>query len=404
MALTVQVQPDNYSPVYNDMMFIVSTTNASALNFFVRAQVEYFDDDEADYVQEGRDLDIFPVPGTNHILFNPKGMLRNKVTHDFDILNGATTTGQRSAFGEHYRVNFQEYMGTVPQASGSVTSEIGFVFNAALERREYARYNENEFVINASELARFMIPVDEIWVKDTDTYLLTLMSNTTGGTALYTKLRVEKFDYSGASLGTSDISMLSPEDEIRNRFQSVRCGPAQVGASSDVNYYEIWAASAGNTQRTEKLRVWIDRDCSKYESQKIYWLNRFGGIDMLNFPLVSRHSVTTERKQYNRPVGEDTSDPYAWNLNSYDMERSTYSTKTRNRLTLNTDYLNDTQAIFIKDLMTSPIIWWYDDEFAEFVTMQMERSEYETKRLINDGQIQEEIILVESLENVRQRC
>lgn len=402
MSLTIVHEPADYSPVYNDMQYIVSSTQTAQQNFYVEAIIEYFDDDAADYVQEGPPLNIFPVPGTTHILCDPSRILRNKVNHDLAILMGSTTTGQRSAIGEHYRINFQEYFGSTPQASGTQINNLGYVFNASFTRRERARYNENDFVINNSQLARFLTPVDDIWVRDTDTYMLSVMSKTTGGISLFTKLRVEKFDLDGVSLGITDVSMLDPESEIRNRFQSVRCGPAQVGAAGNVQYYDIWGTNAANTQRTEKLRFHIDRTCTKYEDQTLYWVNRYGGIDMMFFPLVSRRIMDVDRKQYNRPVGTDNTT--SWDLESYDAEKLSYSIKTKERMVLNTDWINDTQAIMLKDLISSGGIWWYDDENAEFVRMEMERGNYETKTGVNEGLFAEEITLVESLENVRQRC
>lgn len=401
MALTIQRSPDSYSPCYNDMTYLVSSTNTAQTNFYIKVYVDYFDD-ATTYVNffEGN---IYPIPGKIYAKFDPAEILRSYVQNDFAILNGSTTTGERSLIGEHYRIRFREYYGATPTAQGTEVNTTNFVFNGSFERRDYARYDENDYVINNSQLARFLTPVDEIWVRNTDTYMLTVMSKTTGGTALYTKLRCEKFDYSGASMGTTDITMLSPENDLRNRFQSVRCGPAQVGAANDVQYYQIWAASAANVQRTEKVTFWIDRNCTKFDRHMIYWPNSLGGIDGMGFPYVSRSIQEIERKTYNKPVGEST-DAYAYNLNSYDSERNVFSTKTRNRMVLNTDFLNDTQAIFIKDLMSAPVVWWYDAEHSEFVSMIIDKSSYETRQAINDGLIQEEIVLFESLESQRQRC
>lgn len=407
MALTIQKSPDSYSPVYNDMMFLVSSTNTAQANFYIKVYVDYFPAGSPVNIFEGN---VFPKPGKIYIEFDPSRILRGAIdgvavlNNDFDILIGATTTGQVSSVGHNYRVRFQEYYGSTPTAQGTeAISSTKYRFLASLGRREFARYDENDYVINSTQLAKFLTNASQIWVRDADTILLNVMSKTTGGTALFTKLIVEKFDYAGASMGTSDITMLSPESSESNRFQAVRCGPLQVGAASDVQYMDIWAASAANVQRTEKLRVWIDRECYKYESQVVYWVNRFGGIDMMNFQLVSRNIMDVDRKRYNRPVGEST-DAYAYNLNSYDTETATFSTKIKNRLVLNTAYLNDYQTEMLKDFVSSSSIWWYDSENEEFVFMQMERSSYETKKAINEGLIQEEFTLVESLENERQRC
>lgn len=398
MSLQFLDQPASYSPAYNDMMHIVRSNNAQATNFYVKCKVRYFDDVETDYIQIGKDLDLFCVPGTDYILFSPDRLLRNYVDDDFDVLIGSSTSGQQSSIGEHYQIEFQEWMGTIPQASGSALTSNAYTFNAAIERKSFADYNENDFVINSTSLARFATPQTEVRLRELDTYMLTVMSETTGSTALYTKLRVEKFDLSGNSLGTSDLTMLSPEDDTRNRFQSIRCGPAQVGVT-DVSYYEVWAASAANTQRTSKFRVYIDRECSQYDVHSIYYLNRYGGIDMLNFPLISRKKVNIERSMYNRPVGQVNADEL-WELNSYDREKSVFFTKITHQNIYNTDYLTDEQVEQMKELYTSPKIWVYD---GVWTSMFIDATEYEIKTVLNDGLIQEQITLTESLTSTRQR-
>lgn len=396
MSLNITDQPQEHSPTRNDMMYVVESTNATATNFFVRAKVEYFDETDG-YTQIGKNIDLFCLPNTDYIIFSPHNILKNYVADDLDILMGSTTTGQPSRIGEQYRVKFQEWMGTVPQASGTEISNTAYVWNGAIEKKYFAQYDENDYVINSTQLARFLTPVDEVSVRDTDTYLLSFMSYTTGSTALATKIRVEKFDYSNASLGITDISISSIESDYVNKFQSVRIGPAQVGAASNVKYYDVWVASASNTQRTEKFRFNIDRDCSPYTVHSVYFQNHLGGIDMLNFPLISREMISIERAMYNRPVGEVNTDK-EWVLNTYDQERTVFDVRVTHKNTYNSGYLDDNQAILLKELVSSRKIWVYD---TIWLSMFVERNEYEVRKIVNDGLIQEELVLIESLTSVR---
>ena len=59
------------------------------------------------------------------------------------------------------------------------------------------------------------------------------------------------------------------------------------------------------------------------------------------------------------------------------------------------------EAVYLRDLMSSPVVFQYDG--TRFIRMTMDRQAYEIKRLINDDLIQEEIVLYESLEDLRQR-
>ncbi len=396
MSLNITDQPQEHSPAYNPMMYVVESTNATARNFFVRCKVEYFKEPDG-YTQIGKNVDLFCLPGTDYIIFSPHLLLKNYVADDLDILMGTSTTGQPSRIGEQYRIKFQEWMGTIPQASGTEITNTAYVWNGALETKHFPAYNENDFVINSTQLARFLTPVDEVSVRDIDTYMLSFMSYTTGSTALATKVRVEKFDYTNTSLGITDVTISSIEADYINKFQSVRIGPAQVGVASNVKYYDVWAASASNTQRTEKFRFNIDRECSAYEVHSVYFLNTYGGIDMLNFPLVSREMITIDRAMYNRPVGEVNTDK-EWVVNSYDRERSVFNTKITHKNTYNSGYLDNTQARLFKDLVTSPKIWVYD---GIWISMHTEKSDYEVKKIVNDGLIQEELVLIESLTSVR---
>lgn len=81
MALTIQKSPDIYAPAYNDMTYIVSSTNTAQPNFFIKVYVDYFPSGSPVNIFEGN---IFPIPGEIYAVFDPSRILRGAVSYEFN--------------------------------------------------------------------------------------------------------------------------------------------------------------------------------------------------------------------------------------------------------------------------------------------------------------------------------
>jgi hypothetical protein len=109
-----------------------------------------------------------------------------------------------------------------------------------------------------------------------------------------------------------------------------------------------------------------------------------GGFDTFQFRLVNRQSRQFERKKYEQ-IG--------WALSGNDMTRSDafkklrggdiqFSTKQMVKYTLTSDYVNETDYNWLRELLASPEVYYERDGYYYPVTIT--DSQWQEKKRIND--------------------
>jgi hypothetical protein len=121
-----------------------------------------------------------------------------------------------------------------------------------------------------------------------------------------------------------------------------------------VDYYQIeivtqFPPSPPNVLLSDKFNYQIIPDCRPYEVVRLTFLNKLGGYDYWNFNLVSKYKSNVKRTQIDRSLSPT--------YNIGDRGRDViYSTAVEN-WTINTDFLTDNQALFIRELVESSSVF-----------------------------------------------
>ena len=139
--------------------------------------------------------------------------------------------------------------------------------------------------------------------------------------------------------------------------------------------------------------------CTKYESIRIHFLNKLGGFDSFTFDLLSRENNAIERKKYRRNVGAYSGATYIYN----DLQRSNiiYDTQVSETMILNSNWINDAEAVWLEELLTSPITYMETANGIEVVNVT--DSAYETKKTVNDKLFNLQISIEKTYLKTRQR-
>ena len=78
MALTIYNTPNSYAPVYNQMIFTLSSTNVAQSNF--RYIADIYVNGSSDYTR----LEVGRNPSNNYGTFDVAGIIQNFLTRDAD--------------------------------------------------------------------------------------------------------------------------------------------------------------------------------------------------------------------------------------------------------------------------------------------------------------------------------
>ena len=153
-----------------------------------------------------------------------------------------------------------------------------------------------------------------------------------------------------------------------------------VSIPSGTTYMNIVTKKAGGTASSETYRINIKDECSKYDTNDIYFFNRFGAVESFRFDRLRRDKFNVVRKQYKQTPYTLSGSSYSYGTDA--KSKSNYYTEANQTITLNSNWISEEESTWLKELIMSPYIWMLDGGVLKSVNVI--NSEYETKRVIND--------------------
>lgn len=186
---------------------------------------------------------------------------------------------------------------------------------------------------------------------------------------LYVENRVANGGWSGIGADPLQGSLDSRQAQIRYLFFGFY--PANIRASKasfetactngTLASYTVQALAQDGSYCSQLYTVEIINDCL-YEPIRLAWLNKHGAWDYYTFTKKSIRSLTSTRTHYEKLDG--TWNESFYNLNTSKGGKTPYHTSTTEKITLNTDYMNDTESEWIAQLMTSNKVLIIKDYFT----------------------------------------
>lgn len=379
MAITVNVQPSasGFFSVGNPIEALVSSTNTALANFKFLVTIY-----GGGVLLATLRYDI--IPGTTKAYINASNILRSKIAENITTLRTSTSVVNAETAKWHTgRVDYQEYFGAIPAASGSVTTGNTFYFyNGSLKYNEWQRgdlafrkidSSSAVHTLNQRFLSQFtnyaavlgtvidaapgsylagQYPIKKI--NHNQLSQLQWLWEGSGGTQNAIRFFAYKADYSGGLL--QNVARVTGSN-----YTSMNNGTAVLivaGLALDNTYKFITAAVINATnQLTATYLFEIDwAPCSRFDSFEIHWLNRVGGWDNWIFDKRSNKETVISRKEFNPtkiPISGDTIVH-----NSYDISNKNFIVSTKEKYTVQSDWLSQANYAAMEDLITSPLIYW----------------------------------------------
>jgi hypothetical protein len=112
----------------------------------------------------------------------------------------------------------------------------------------------------------------------------------------------------------------------------------------------------------------------------VAFLNKFGGYETYDFRLLSRKKMQIDRKTYEQEVyrlGASGAVTYGSGARYYNG-RATYSSRQKQSITLNTDWLSDAEYTWLAELAASTETWLLLDGMFTPCTLQISEYVYRT--------------------------
>ena len=196
------------------------------------------------------------------------------------------------------------------------------------------------------------------------------------------------------------------------RFLRVPVGTSDIPLTNPSQYSSGSPTTVLNNVKSYSIKMWdtsfpiseavtfnIDRNCSKYTPVRLHWMNRLGGFDSFNFDLKSEESTKVDRKQYDQQAHTFTG--FGWSYDKADRGRTQYDTQLTKRLKVNTNYLNETESVWMESLFKSHEI--YQELGNELIAVSIDGRSIKKQTSLNEKLMQYSFDLEYSIKNMRQR-
>jgi len=185
-------------------------------------------------------------------------------------------------------------------------------------------------------------------------------------------------------------------DEYPYDILTVQCGHNMFTASTtNATHWFVGAFTLNDADCTDPnlpyfsqelfnvYRFDVDEgECNDFDIVEVSWLNSYGVRDYFDFRKRKDYNISIDRNTYEQLDGTWSSSDYE--INSYDRGEKTFSQSIQERYTINTGYLEDYEAEFLKNLYLSPEVKIRFEGESEYYSVTLEDSQWTERTFRKD--------------------
>jgi hypothetical protein len=351
MSVLFISEPQPFMPVYNPLNFVFYS-----IDHGTEPDFKYIVDVEVN----GVFVSQHEVYNTNvgQARFDCSEVVKARLTSSILALSEITTDYFNSIC--QYQITVTEYY--TGATHDSETSTELRAFNGSLRTDVWLNWDWNDYTLNSdgTNFKKFLTDFprnEKQFVRSTDSCYIGMMTN-----GNMTSINVELFDVSGATITTTTLPIVFGS----NLFvinPNVALIEELTGVSFDsCYYYEVEVAGLLST--TEKFRFYIDRECERYPSVRLVWLNKYGVWDAYTFKLDSISESDIQTIMHESTLGQWSDSGYNYAIAN--GQHLTHLKEVTDRLILNSDWIKPAvQNWLVRSLYESPLVYIESVDFTQ---------------------------------------
>lgn len=383
MAVTIQQQPQLYTPVYNPMRFVLSSTNTAQDNFKYVADV--YVSGVSGYERFLYDTD--PTYGTaaadvSRVLESHLSYNLNETTDGF-IQCTNSIIGYEVKFGEQYGPS----SGIVTYSNLTVTG-LKYAWNSVFDTPTFRTFNYTLYTPSGGSAILSDMPAGQ-YFNSSSTHSYQYLLNDTSGSVYFAK--IQTYDTSNNLLGTYLIeNSYQASSAIADKLIRIDVGQQSLNSvtlysgvqpviTASVNKYTVEMTNFAGSSTTDQYTY--TRECTWHSTTPIdlYFLNRKGGFDNFTFKMQRTQFSDIKRDTLQKNLGSLTAT--TWSYASSDRGTTVFNTKINDRWKLESDWIDDAQSIWLQQLVESPEVYYHIGSRMHPVVIK--NNSYEIKTIKN---------------------
>lgn len=400
--MIINSQPNNWQNVYNEMVFGLESTNATAQGFQFLVDINV-----SGQTNPVARLTYPKQPGINTVDVDVSEVLRQYVSYDFASYNASGIYHCINSKVDYW-VEFGEVRNNASGIPVIYPNLANFYSSGSNAHSTNAIFDFLDWTKTAFTSLNINAPESSLKTLNQTTYQEKLRQGEERFLTIFDKDGV--FQNINVQVLDKNYSVLTQSNASYTPFGSiVSINVANSGNSSgfyktvydeaftnpNAVYYRVNGQNtAGSGAVTYFSRTFlIDTSCQKYSPIRLHWLNNLGGFDAYTFTKVSRNFTDIERKIFKKfqPL----------NYPKTFRAKTNYFTKLTDTIQINSDGLTDAEWIGLKELVLSPVVMM--EYGATYIPVNIKESNYEEKQYVNDRQISSlQLTLEYTFDNYRQ--
>lgn len=374
MALTLRQIPQDIMPAYNKQ-YITAISNQIAI-----ADFKYIVTVEVNGSGEIYTENILQRPD-GYLVFNAEQWVKNYIQHYFNP-NLSLATPIEIATNKLVSVDIyikEYYSGTIHTADQERVRYSAF--DGCLNDKSFAAYDFADYIFDGTTGKYFLskntttITPDNRLMLGQDLFIHFIQNSTTLVDNITIDLRRD-----ASTISTVTIAAL-PDAGNLNLYVMRLNSTMFTTATPQVG--DVIRTSFNNTSSfILRYSITLKELCTKYKDYVLYYLDRDGNILFFHFEKLSKNnfnkkvnSVTLQKDYLNAS--------FDYTSNSWDREVHNISTMIDSTITLNTDWITETQSTQLNDLWSSPIVYLWDG--TDYKPVTITNNAYEEYKLDNES-------------------
>jgi len=371
MAITINSTPEAYPSAHDNLYFVVTSDNVMQVGF------KFVFDVLINSTIVSR-IKLFPDPNNTKGIFNAGGIIRNYLAGYFKP--NATQTAFAYTGNDlfvNYEIRFGEDYGGTTYTNLTSGTYKAFNFVNPIFRDFSTSYYQPK--INTWLTPRD-ITAAEVAVGEK---LYAGWMNTAGTTTNLT-MTVQKYLNGGSNDGASSTG----SSVICDAFVLLDLSPGAINAylgttfiTANTYQYGVKLNYGGNQSSEFKIKLACN---PRWTPTTLHFLNKLGGYDSFAFRLLNKRSAQVEKKSFEQMTWQYSGGSMSrYNANKViNAGSNTFAVKENVSFKLVSDYINQTDYLWMKDLITSPEVYY--EQGGYYYPVSIKGSTWEEKNRIAD--------------------
>lgn len=384
MAITVHQKPAIYTPAYNRQIFVALSNQTAQTGF--KYVVEITVNGGATYTEE-----YLPrVDG--HLVFDAMQYAMDYITKDFNPT--ITTHGVANGYIADLSIKIREYY------TGSFFADVTEtyrVWDGVINESVFNDYNYLDYLSLTNNL-KLLQPnvnlfqsiqqpdiINDVWIKflraNCETIYLTHTNYLT-------------------SIDTTITLTLPLVDEVIYFNAGYNFWVTNNIPISDKDHVYIDFANPSNASILE-LNFDFKEICTKQTKYSLYYFDKTGNILFKTFEKASFETLTQKKTNVQLDRYKFNASTHTYSFNSYDRTQHNVANDINTKLTLNTDFIKESQYTALAELFTSPCVWLYSN--GKYIPVSITDTNYQFGKHENDKLFNLEVRVDFDINDFRQR-